>query len=211
MGWQREFGAVKKGKAAPTFQFIFKMRLFFDIPDSDESAVNLAFIQAVHDVTDSRYPCNQEDCLTLAALQAQEKFGDHTGDSPFTDNELANYLPVKYLKNDRGAELEDAIVKIYGSAYYFVEPQNSRDFPSDVVLAINSKGILVVDPETKDFLSEYPYSEVVTWGHSSQTFVLVVGNLIRQTKIYFKSDQGAEINSLVHSYVNKLLEREEGS
>merc|ERR1711916_148236 len=210
MGWQREFGAVKKGKAAPTFQFIFKMRLFFDIPDSDESAVNLAFIQAVHDVTDSRYPCNQEDCLTLAALQAQEKFGDHTGDSPFTDNELANYLPVKYLKNDRGAELEDAIVKIYaklqgyssmeaklnyldyvkswkiyGCAYYFVEPQNSRDFPSDVVLAINSKGILVVDPETKDFLSEYPYSEVVTWGHSSQTFVLVVGNLIRQTKIYF--------------------------
>ena len=64
-----------------------------------------------------------------------------------------------------------------GSAYFFVEPQNSRDFPSDVVLAINAKGILVVDPETKDFLAEYPYSEVVTWGHSQQTFVLVVGNL----------------------------------
>merc|ERR1711991_860632 len=133
------------------------MRLFFDIPDSDESAINLAYIQAVHDVTDSRYPCNMDDTITLAALQVQEKFGDYTGSSPFQDGELTNYLPVKYLKGDKGSELEDQIIKIYakltgyssteaklnyldyvkswkiyGSAYFFCEPQNSRDFPSDV-------------------------------------------------------------------------------
>jgi len=232
--WQREFGNTKKGKAAPTFQFVYKLRLFFDIPDTDTAAINLAFIQAVHDVTDSRYPCNEEDCLTLAALQAQEQFGDYNGSSPFKEDGLTNFLPSKYLKGDRGAELEESIIKIYqklkgysameaklnyldyvkswkiyGSAYFFVEPQNSRDFPQDVVLAINAKGILVVDPDTKDFLAEYPYSEVVTWGHSAQTFVLVVGNLIRQTKIYFRTDQGVEMNSLVHAYVNKLLDREQ--
>lgn len=231
--WQREFGSTKKGKKAPTFQFIFKMRLFFDIPDNDTAAVDLAYIQAVHDVTDSRYPCNQEDCLTLAALQAQEKFGDYSGGAPFEEG-LGAFLPAKYLKGSGGKDLEDSILKIYaklkgyssqeaklnyldyvkswkiyGSAYFFVEPQNSRDFPSDVVLAINAKGVLVVDPETKDFLAEYPYSEIVTWGHSQQTFVLVVGNLIRQTKIYFKTDQGVDMNSLVHSYVNKLLDRAE--
>jgi len=231
--WQREFGNTKKGKAAPTFQFVYKLRLFFDIPDTDSAAINLAYIQAVHDVTDSRYPCNEEDCLTLAALQAQEQFGDYNGSTPFTEG-LTNFLPSKYLKGDRQAELEESIIKIYqklkgysateaklnyldyvkswkiyGSAYFFVEPQNSRDFPQDVVLAINAKGILVVDPDTKDFLAEYPYSEVVTWGHSAQTFVLVVGNLIRQTKIYFRSDQGVEMNSLVHAYVNKLLDREQ--
>lgn len=77
--WQREFGAVKKGKAAPTFQFVYKLRLFFDIADTDTAAIDLAYIQAAHDVTDSRYPCNEEDCLTLAALQAQEQFGDYNG------------------------------------------------------------------------------------------------------------------------------------
>jgi hypothetical protein len=197
--WQREFGTTKKGKAPPTFQFIFKMRLFFDISDTDTAAIDLAYIQAVHDVTDSRYPCNEDDCLTLAALQAQETFGDFNGTSPFKDTGLVNFLPAKYLKGDAQGELEGKILKIYqklkgyssteaklnyldyvkswkiyGSSYFFVEPQNSRDFPSDVVLAINAKGILVVDPETKDFLAEYPYSEVVTWGHSAQTFVLVV-------------------------------------
>jgi len=231
--WQREFGHSKRGKSAPTFQFIYKMRLFFDIPDTDTAAIDLAYIQAVHDVTDSRYPCNEDDCLTLAALQSQETFGDYSGSSPYKENALDNFLPAKYLKGDRKAELEESIIKIYqklkgyssteaklnyldyvkswkiyGSSYFFVEPQNSRDFPSDVVLAVNAKGVLVVDPETKDFLAEYPYSEVVTWGHSAQTFVLVVGNLIRQTKLYFRSDQGVEMNSLVHAYVNKLLDRE---
>jgi myosin-7 len=198
--WQREFGTTKKGKAPPTFQFIFKMRLFFDISDTDTAAIDLAFIQAVHDVTDSRYPCNEDDCLTLAALQAQETFGDYNGTSPFKDTGLVNFLPAKYLKGDKDAqsELEGKIIKIYqklkgytvmeaklnyldyvkswkiyGSSYYFVEPQNSRDFPSDVVLAINAKGVLVVDPETKDFLAEYPYSEVVTWGHSAQVRMTV--------------------------------------
>ncbi|KAH9261246.1 hypothetical protein BASA81_000950 [Batrachochytrium salamandrivorans] len=232
--WQREFGSTKKGRAAPTFQFVYKLRLFFDIVDTDVAAIDLAYIQGVHDVTDSRYPCNEEDCLTLAALQSQEKFGDYSGTSPFKEDGLINFLPSKYLKGDREEELEQSIIKIYsklkgyttqeaklnyldyvkswkiyGSAYFFVEPQNSRDFPSDVVLAINAKGILVVDPETKDFLAEYPYSEVVTWGHSAQTFVVVVGNLIRQTKIYFRSDQGVEMNSLVHAYVNKLLDRDQ--
>jgi myosin-7 len=232
--WQREFGNTKKGKAPPTFQFVYKLRLFFDIADTDSAAIDLAYIQAVHDVTDSRYPCNEEDCLTLAALQAQEQFGDYSGTSPFKEDGLTNFLPSKYLKGDRQAELEESIIKIYtklkgyssteaklnyldyvkswkiyGSAYFFVEPQNSREFPSDVVLGINAKGILVVDPETKDFLAEYPYSEVVTWGHSAQTFVLVVGNLIRQTKIYFRTDQGVEMNSLVHAYVNKLLDRDQ--
>ena len=177
---------------------MYKLRLFFDIADTDTAAIDLAYIQAVHDVTDSRYPCNEEDCITLAALQGQEQFGDYNGTSPFKEDGLTNFLPSKYLKGDRQGELEESIIKIYqklkgyspteaklnyldyvkswkiyGSAYFFVEPQNSRDFPSDVVLAINAKGVLVVDPETKDFLAEYPYSEVVTWGHSAQTFVLV--------------------------------------
>jgi myosin-7 len=147
-----------------------------------------------------------------------------------SEDGLEDFVPAKYLKGENASDLEHDILKIYaklqgyteieaklnyldyvkswkiyGSAYFFVEPQNSRDFPGDVVLAVNAKGVLVVDPETKDFLAEYPYSEVVTWGHSAQTFVLVVGNLIRQTKIYFKTDQGIEINSLVHAYVNRLL------
>ena len=64
-----------------------------------------------------------------------------------------------------------------------------REFPAEVVLAINHKAILVVDPTTKDYLAEYDYQNVVTWGHSATSFVVVTGNLTRQTKVYFKTDQ----------------------
>ena len=38
-------------------------------------------------------------------------------------------------------------------------------------------------------MAEHPYSEVPTWGHSGSSFVLHVGNLVRQNKIYFHTEQ----------------------
>ena len=234
--WEREKESKKRGrgkKHIPSYQFVYKMRLFFDIQEDDVSAIELAYYQAVNDVTDSRYPCSHSDAIKLAALEAQEKFGDYVeGSDVFGDN-LGLYIQSKYYDEEKADEIKHMIYhaykelkgytsletklnyldyvkawKIYGSAYFVAQPQNTRHtkFPEQVVLAINSKGILVVDPDTKDFLKEYPYSEVVTWGHSSKTFVLVVGNLIRSKKIFFATDQGLELNSLIHAYVNKLLE-----
>ncbi|CAK9035380.1 Unconventional myosin-VIIb [Durusdinium trenchii] len=228
--WAREIKLSKKSKEPLDFSLVYKVRLFFDILESDVNAIEVAYHQAVHDVTDSRYPCSEQDAFRLAALQAQEKFGDYDGTDVFGD-ELQAFLPAKFYEESIEPELKSAITdtyklltgydqeearnnyldyvkawRIYGSAYFFVEPQNKRELPDDCVLAINAKGVLLVDPETKDFMADYPYSEVVTWGHSAITFVLVVGNLIRQQKLYFKTDQGTEINALVHAYVNRLVE-----
>ena len=206
------------------------MRLFFDIQEDDTSAIELAYYQAVNDVTDSRYPCTESDAIRLAALEAQEKFGDYEDGSDVFGENLALYIQHKYYNEDTKDSLKALIYdsyrelrgytplesklnyldyvkawKIYGSAYFVARPQNTKQtkFPPEVVIACNNKGILVVDPETKEFLGDYPYSEVVTWGHSSTTFVLVVGNLIKSRKIFFGTDQGLELNSLIHAYVNK--------
>ncbi|MFN9944959.1 MAG: hypothetical protein ACK56I_36380, partial [bacterium] len=81
------------------------------------------------------------------------------------------------------------------------------DLPDEVFLAVNPRGVLIINPDTKDVLSEYPYSEVgrvrfhsvlfgasgllvlvqiPTWGHSGSSFVLHIGNLLKQTKLYFQ-------------------------
>ena len=223
----------KKGKNAEVeeFHFVFKVRLFFEISDEDLAAVEMMYIQATHDVVDARYPCSEQDSITLAALQVQEAMGDHPGgDCDYITGELRKYLAEKYLEDRDDSELEEQVLKlyekltgytqqearlsyldyvkswkIYGSSYYFAEPQNNRDFPPEVVLAINAKGVLVVDPETKEFLKEFPYSQVVTWGHSANSFVVVTGNMVRQTKVYFKTDQGKEMNNIVRCYVEHLM------
>lgn len=58
-----------------------------------------------------------------------------------------------------------------------------------MVVAISNRAVLVVDPTTKEFLEEFPYTKLVTWGHSEKAFVIVSGDLIHQRKIYFKTNQ----------------------
>ena len=55
------------------FHFVFKVRLFFEISDEDLAAVEMMYIQATHDVVDARYPCSEQDSITLAALQVAVK------------------------------------------------------------------------------------------------------------------------------------------
>ena len=75
-----------------------------------------------------------------------------------------------------------------------------------MVVAITHRAVLVVDPETKDFLEEFPYSKVVTWGCSEKTFVVVTGDLIHQRKVYFKTTQGKEMGVQIKAYVNAIME-----
>jgi hypothetical protein len=63
----------KRGKnaAVEEFKLIYKVRLFLQTEEDDTQAIALMHIQAVHDVVDSRYPCSEQDNITLAALQIQ--------------------------------------------------------------------------------------------------------------------------------------------
>lgn len=211
---------------------MYKVGLFYDVDDSDSSAIELMYVQATHDVVDSRYPCSEQDAVTLAALQMQEAFGDFpaSGSCSYLRGKLGVYLSARLIEQKTPAEYEEQIYKlykkligysqmearlsyldyvkswkIYGSTFFFAEPQNNKDLPRECVLAVNNKGILVVDPTTKEFLAEYDYSNVVTWGHSLNSFVIVTGSTNRQIKMYFKTDQGKEINNMVRCYVENRM------
>jgi len=230
---------AKLGKQASLeeFHFQFKVRFFLEVPDDDQAAVEMLYVQAKHDVVDARYPCSEQDAVTLAALQLQEEFGDKPEpDCPYLKGNLGKYLAQKFLRpEDKEAAADDPEPKllklyaklagysrpearlsyldyvkswkIYGSAYFYAEPKQNRDLPTQLVIAVNLKGLLLVDPDTKDFLQEYPYSQIVTWGHSPNSFVVVVGDAAKQTKIYFKTEQGREINLVVRAYVDNLAQR----
>eukprot|EP01029_Cantina_marsupialis_P011270 TRINITY_DN251_c0_g1_i2.p1 TRINITY_DN251_c0_g1~~TRINITY_DN251_c0_g1_i2.p1 ORF type:complete len:848 (-),score=351.01 TRINITY_DN251_c0_g1_i2:687-2867(-) len=235
--WQRVFDEGKdkdKKKAPDRFKLVFKVYMYFNLNDEDISGNTFLYQQAVHDVVTSRYPCNEKDCYTLAALQLQAE----TGDSPnsrsadyITPELLSKCLPEKLQDSERAMEVTMQIMryhtklkgidkneaqqsyldyvkqwKIYGSSFFFVEPQMSTEFPDEVFLAVNPSGILIINPETKETLATYPYSELPTWGHSASSFVLHVGNLLQQSKLYFKTEQGKDINELIHAYVEHLCQ-----
>ena len=227
--WDRTANeALAKGSDVEEFCFQYKIGLFYDIEDTDLSAIELLYIQATHDIVDSRYPCSEQDSITLAALQMQEEYGDYPGEGKCTylRGNLGKYLAARLIQQSEASALEEHIYKlyskldgysqlearlsyldyvkswkIYGSTYFFVEPQNNKDLPKECVLAVNNKGVTVISPTTKEFLAEYNYSTVVTWGHSPNSFVIVTGTQTRQIKVYFKTEQGKELNNMVKCYI----------
>lgn len=233
--WQRlyeeEKGAKdKEGGLSKMYRIVYKVHMYFEPDPRDKAGVLEMFRQAAFDVVSSRYPCEMEDCVHLASLQLCYEQGNDP-EKVEVKEKIERYMPAKFIeeagehtcanqiavmhkekwgKLDRNEAVQRYLAfvkewKIYGSSFFFVEPQMSHDLPDEVFLAVNPKGVLIINPDTKEVLQEHPYSEVPTWGHSGQSFVLHIGNLIRQTKLYFQTEQGKEINDLVRAYVNHLV------
>jgi hypothetical protein len=89
----------------------------------------------------------------------------------------------------------------YGCSYFFALPTNCKTWPTEIALAINNEGIHIVDNYTKEYIEEFKYQQILTWGHSPNQFVLAVGTLKESKKLTFKSVDGKEISDTLHAYV----------
>jgi hypothetical protein len=89
----------------------------------------------------------------------------------------------------------------YGSTFFLVEQWQFRDYPNPLVLGINCEGVILMHPEKKSVLENYGFTDIVTWGHSDEKFIVVVGNIVQQRKLIFKTVNGQEMNHLIHDYV----------
>jgi hypothetical protein len=216
------------------------VKYFFDINDTDQAGVELMYFQAVYDVVNSTYMCKIEDSFTLAALQLQVKYGNYqaTTSESILKNSTGLYLPERTMKEAQGSVVTEILniyrqlgdmdrmeamlsyldfVKLfpsYGCSYFFALPTNCKTWPSEIALAINNEGIHIVDNYTKEYVEEFKYHQILTWGHSPNQFVLAVGSLKDSKKLTFKSMDGKEISDTLHAYVEskpKLLKNQQQS
>jgi len=89
----------------------------------------------------------------------------------------------------------------YGASFFTVEQRQFKDYPSPLTLGINCEGVLLMHPEKKTVLENYQFTDIVTWGHSDEKFIVVVGNIVQQRKLIFKTAEGKHMNHLIHDYV----------
>ena len=66
-------------------------------------------------------------------------------------------------------------------------------------------GSVLVHPEKRTVLENYAYTDIVTWGHSDEKFIVVVGNIVQQRKLIFKTADGKAMNHLIHDYVKLIV------
>jgi len=98
--------------------------------------------------------------------------------------------------------------KLYGATFFQVQGDQSSS-ERGVVLAVSSRGIVVIEQQSTAFVAEYTYDQLISWGYSFDSFIFTARskgtNLdnplsASKTKTQFKTKQGEDIDSLLKVY-----------
>lgn len=244
--WEYEKNLCKNNK--PSFKMYLRVRVFFEMKESDLDTVVMYYTQMVYDVVNGRIPLKENDIITLAALQMQVDFGDYKGNFDKILEKIEAYIPVNkfdeatpkawldkilpvytklsgYKKYDARLAYLDYLKNfhLYLSQQYYVKysKRNPNDedigIPDNVtiILAIKPSAVLLCDATTKEpfpkkeekQIHSYTFKEILTWGVSTEYFVLVIGTASgdKQEKIYLETSQGKAIDFLMSAYTNLSL------
>lgn len=236
-----EKAAVVASKAPKYNAFVYKAKLVLKTSDpeimADSEAVNMLYIQAVHDVITWRYPVNEKDITVLAALQLQATYGNYKEDvhsDAWLISKIDEIMPQHLLSKKGKSKKDEKLLKewaqkilakymkvsgftaqeaklnyldyvqewtFYGATFFTVEQRQFKDYPSPLTLGITCEGVLLMHPEKRTVLENYQFTDIVTWGHSDEKFIIVVGNIVQQRKLIFKTSEGKAMNHLIHDYV----------
>eukprot|EP00479_Gromia_sphaerica_P000054 TRINITY_DN1003_c0_g1_i5.p1 TRINITY_DN1003_c0_g1~~TRINITY_DN1003_c0_g1_i5.p1 ORF type:complete len:429 (+),score=98.53 TRINITY_DN1003_c0_g1_i5:1511-2797(+) len=74
--------------------------------------------------------------------------------------------------------------------------RKSKDPGEDVVIGISERGLVMLDPVTRNLNHDFELSEILTYGFKDNSFLLVAGNLMQQKKFNFRSMHGREMHDL---------------
>jgi len=103
---------------------------------------------------------------------------------------------------------------LFGSSFFAVKRVWSEDSPAeeaspmwrDLILALNRRGILFLDPNTHETLQHWPFMEIISTrkvrSEDGALFLdMKVGNLMQQRVIRVQTEQAHEISRLVRQYI----------
>jgi len=206
---------------------------------NDPEAIRLVYIQAVRDVVTDRYPIKEKDAVALAAIQlrAEGAGGVDAFTRDVSRYVPPGYYLNEKQKLDSArvqalaGQVSDNLAKLggyttadlhamyhkyaqeltcYGATVFLVEQRQFKEYPSPLLLGVTCESVLLLHPERRNVFEVYKYPDIVTWGHSDEKFIVVVGNIVQQRKLVFKTEHGRVINGIIHDYVRFKLQTSGG-
>lgn len=217
--------------------FVFKKKIFLRDDEremQDLIAKHHVYIQALHSVIESEYPCSVEDAIKLAGIQVQITYGDHkqpTHVVGFLSANLKQFVPKDLYPTKKPNEWESLIFKVhaqnigkseedakteyldivkqwpfYGTTFYPpCRSIGSKKIPAKVIIGVNAEGILLLKKD-KELVSTHPFTEICSWASSSTTFAFEFGSQAESQKYTFETKQGAIIAASIQTYIDILVQ-----
>lgn len=102
----------------------------------------------------------------------------------------------------------------YGSSYFLVTSSGLTTSSGskcrgsqEVVVAITPKGLFVIDNHTKEYIQNFLFQNILTWGHSPTQFILATGTVANKKTVSFKCSSGKEMNDMMSVYVAASIQK----
>jgi len=214
--------------------FIFRKTCFFRNESLDDPvARNLTYIQVLHYIVESIYPCSIDEAVTLAGIQFHVIYGDHkdeTHSAGFIEDKIKEYIPKNLLKEKKPKEWEALILKAhqkyrttsdselayinyvkqvsyYGTEYFICKNTLNKKLPERVILGINAEGIQLMKKE-QEIVFTSPWADLVSWIGTDRNlfyFEIIGRDQHPNTKYTFETTQGKTISQLTGLYVDAAL------
>jgi FERM central domain len=216
------------------YKLLFKIRVFI-YQGIKDSIVPFVYIQCAFDVLRGITIVNTKILIILSALKLLIDMGRSKVLEGYLSSNLMFYIPVSYLKNMQMTDEEwiEKILKkysllpdltklqaqakfiellskcpLFGCGIFYInfqEASGSHSLPKEVMISLNSFGVVIHTRDHRRELMKYEYSEINSWGVSEGRFALFVSKSGYQVQFLFKTNQGRVIGSLMQSYINFKL------
>jgi len=96
--------------------------------------------------------------------------------------------------------------RLYGTTFFPPCKSITKSLPSKVIIGVNSEGISLLKPKSKDIISGHLFTEICAWASSSGTFAFEFGNQHESQKYTFDTRQGSIIASTIQTYIDILVQ-----
>ncbi|XP_065072621.1 myosin-VIIa-like isoform X2 [Ochlerotatus camptorhynchus] len=90
---------------------------------------------------------------------------------------------------------------MFGSTFFVVKQATDQNLPETLLVAINKHGFNLIDPRTKDLLTQYSYMELNFWSSGNTYFHIKFGNMMGSSKLLLETKQGYKMDDLLTSYI----------
>lgn len=175
-------------------KFVLTVKLIMESPHiaGDPKVLYMHYIQMVYNVITGIYPTSVDECVSLASLQLQSKFGDHNPavhKVGYLAHQLKGLIPSTLIPRKTPSQWEAEILgrhslltpearahpmllytnvlkarEYYGCAFFPVSQTYSPTLPKYLMLAVGIRGIFLLRMEDKIVLERHFLADIYRWG-----------------------------------------------